>query len=95
MAAVGDFTAQQWHIHKASDDDVTFTVTLTDDGSGINPASINVTNEAEGKAPFSKTITYYKKGAEEGTEESVTLPTNEKIVKAVRLAAERMAKKEA
>ena len=83
VAAVGDFTAQQWHIHKASDDDVTFTVTLTDDGSGINPASINVTNEAEGKAPFSKTITYYKKGAEEGTEESVTLPTNEKIVKAV------------
>ena len=83
VAAVGDFTAQQWHIHKASDDDVTFTVTLTDDGSGINPASINVTNEAEGKAPFSKTITYYKNGAEEGTEESVTLPTNEKIVKAV------------
>ena len=83
VAAVGDFTAQQWHIHKASDDDVTFTVTLTDDGSGINPASINVTNEAEGKAPFSKTITCYKKGAEEGTEESVTLPTNEKIVKAV------------
>lgn len=82
-AAVGDFTAQPWHIHKASDDDVTFTVTLTDDGSGINPASINVTNEAEGNAPFGKTITYFAEGAAEDAAGSVTPPTGEKVVKAV------------
>ncbi len=83
VAAVGDFTEQQWYVHKTSGDDVTFTVTLTDDGSGINPDSIKVTNQAEGNASFSKTITYFAEGAAADAAGSVTPPTGEKIVKAV------------
>lgn len=83
VAAVGDFTAQQWYVYKTSENDVTFTVTLTDDGSGINPDSIKVTNQAGGKASFSKTITYFAEGAAADAAGSVTPPTGEKIVKAV------------